>query len=45
MIVMTGRIGAIFGIIVFGILIDKSCYMTFYALALLISSEYSNLNV
>ncbi|XP_060860428.1 synaptic vesicle glycoprotein 2B-like [Metopolophium dirhodum] len=36
MIVMTGRLGAIFGIIVFGILIDKSCFMTFYALALLL---------
>ncbi|CAH1720800.1 unnamed protein product [Aphis gossypii] len=36
MIVMTGRLGAIFGIIVFGILIDISCIMTFYALALLL---------
>ncbi|XP_060835783.1 synaptic vesicle glycoprotein 2B-like [Rhopalosiphum padi] len=36
MIVMTGRLGAIFGIIVFGILIDISCFMTFYALALLL---------
>ncbi|XP_001947988.2 synaptic vesicle glycoprotein 2B-like [Acyrthosiphon pisum] len=36
MIVMTGRLGAIFGIIVFGILIDRSCFMTFYGLALLV---------
>ncbi|XP_025191568.1 synaptic vesicle glycoprotein 2B-like [Melanaphis sacchari] len=36
MIVMTGRLGAIFGIIVFGILIDISCFMMFYALALLL---------
>lgn len=45
MIVMIGRLGAIFGIVVFGILIDKSCYMTFYGLALLVLSEYNNLNM
>jgi len=45
MIVMTGRLGAIFGIIVVGILIDKSCLITFYALALLVSSEYKNYTI
>jgi len=45
MIVMTGRLGAIFGIIVVGILIDKSCLMTFYLLALLVLSKYNNLNI
>lgn len=45
MIVMTGRLGAIFGIIVVGILIDKSCLMTFYTLALLVSSEYNKYTI
>ncbi|XP_025417037.1 synaptic vesicle glycoprotein 2C-like isoform X2 [Sipha flava] len=36
MTVMIGRLGAIFGIIVFGILIDKNCTLTFYLIAALL---------
>lgn len=37
--VMIGRLGGIFGIIVFGILIDKNCFMIFYILAVLLMSK------
>lgn len=40
MTVMIGRLGAIFGIIVFGILIDKNCTLTFYLIAVLLFSKY-----
>lgn len=42
---MTGRLGAIFGIVVFGMLIDQNCSMMFYLLAVLLSSMQNNLNM
>ncbi|VVC27914.1 Major facilitator superfamily,Major facilitator superfamily domain,Major facilitator, sugar transporter- [Cinara cedri] len=36
MTVMIGRLGAVFGIIVFGTLIDEHCFMVFYILAILL---------
>lgn len=43
MTVMIGRLGAVFGIIVFGTMIDTNCFMIFYFLAILLLSEYGEL--
>lgn len=45
MVVMMGRLGAVFGVFIFGELIDSNCEMIFYLLAIFLFSELNYLNI